>query len=76
MISVNESLKKKKLQARMLLQIHDELVFEAPQEELPELEELVRTCMEKRSICLSRSTSTSTLAPTGTKRTEYVNDKW
>ncbi len=47
MISVNESLKKKKLQARMLLQIHDELVFEAPQEELPELEELVRTCMEK-----------------------------
>ena len=47
MIRVDESLKKEKLQAGMLLQIHDELVFEAPKEELPELEKLVRNCMEK-----------------------------
>ena len=35
----------------MLLQIHDELVFEAPADEIPRLAELVRDVMTKaRSI--------------------------
>ncbi len=34
------------LRARMLLQVHDELVFDVPPEELPRMRELVRTHME------------------------------
>jgi DNA polymerase-1 len=45
MLAVDRELKRRDLKARMLLQIHDELVFEAPDEELPELAELVRTAM-------------------------------
>ena len=31
----------------MVLQIHDELIFEAPDRELPELEKIVRKSMEE-----------------------------
>jgi len=41
MINVYGRLQREKLQARMLLQIHDELVFEVPSEELTELAALV-----------------------------------
>lgn len=41
MINVYGRLKREKLSARMLLQIHDELVFEVPSEELTELAALV-----------------------------------
>ncbi len=41
MIRVHRRLQREPLQARMLLQIHDELVFEAPLEELSPLAELV-----------------------------------
>ena len=34
------------LQAKMLLQIHDELVFEAPKEEIPVLQKLVPQVMD------------------------------
>jgi len=34
------------LQARMLLQVHDELVFEVPENELGKVTELVRSEME------------------------------
>jgi DNA polymerase-1 len=42
MLHVHNRLKSEKWQARLLLQIHDELVFEAPRDELPKLTGLVR----------------------------------
>lgn len=46
MIDMAAALKAKNLQAKMLLQVHDELIFEAPPEELAILEELVPAVME------------------------------
>jgi DNA polymerase I len=46
MIRIHETLHEKKMKARMLLQVHDELVFETPEEELPRLKSLVREIME------------------------------
>ena len=46
MIQLAEKLKEEKLQATMLLQVHDELVFEAPEQEIPALEKLVADTME------------------------------
>lgn len=45
MIRVYRRLKNEPWQAKLLLQIHDELVFEAPPEELPRLREMVTTEM-------------------------------
>ena len=45
MIDVDRALRAEGLQARMLLTVHDELVFEAPPEEREPLTELVRRCM-------------------------------
>ncbi len=45
MIAVLRKMRERPLQARMLLQIHDELVFEAPLEEISELTELVEQAM-------------------------------
>jgi DNA polymerase-1 len=42
MILVDRAIREAGLRARMLLQIHDELVFEAPDEEVPRLAEIVR----------------------------------
>jgi DNA polymerase-1 len=42
MLNVHRRLRREDRRARLLLQIHDELVFEAPPEELPILAELVR----------------------------------
>jgi DNA polymerase-1 len=46
MISIQQDLERKKLRSRMLLTVHDELVFEVPPEEKQELEQLVRTRMQ------------------------------
>ena len=46
MIRMQAELKKRQLKAQMLLQIHDELVFEAPAEEIPVLEKLVPQVMD------------------------------
>tara|TARA_B000000475_G_scaffold22000_1_gene17511 strand:+ start:1849 stop:4575 length:2727 start_codon:yes stop_codon:yes gene_type:complete len=46
MINVNSSIKKSKLKSKMILQIHDELLFEVPKKELEILSKLVRTEME------------------------------
>jgi DNA polymerase I - 3''-5'' exonuclease and polymerase domains len=43
---MKEEIKQRQLQARMLLQIHDELVFEAPAEEIPVLQKLVPQVMD------------------------------
>jgi DNA polymerase-1 len=47
MIRLPEALAAKKLSARMLLQVHDELVFEAPENEVDETCALVADVMEK-----------------------------
>jgi DNA polymerase-1 len=47
MIRIDEELRKRKLRARMLLQVHDELVFEVPKEEVDEVKMLVKNRMEK-----------------------------
>ena len=46
MIDIDNDLMQKKLQTRMILQVHDELLFEAPLEEEKEVTELVRKRME------------------------------
>ena len=46
MIEIQRSLERKKLKSLMILQVHDELVFDALESELKELETLVRTKME------------------------------
>jgi len=46
MIRIHAALMERKMKSRMLLQVHDELVFECPPEELDELSHLVRTLME------------------------------
>ncbi len=45
MILLDQSLREQGFEARMLLQIHDELVFEAPAAEVPRLAELVGRVM-------------------------------
>ncbi|WP_100012046.1 DNA polymerase I [Lentibacillus sediminis] len=46
MIDLHGKLKQEKLQARMLLQVHDELIVEAPKDELEILKEIVPEMME------------------------------
>ena len=46
MIRIHEAMKKQKLESRMILQVHDELVFEAKESELEALKELVKDKME------------------------------
>ncbi|WP_042349999.1 DNA polymerase I [Bacillus massiliigorillae] len=46
MINMSERLKKEKLQTRLLLQVHDELIFEAPEEEIEILKVIVPEEME------------------------------
>ncbi len=48
MLNIHRRLKKEKHRAKMLLQIHDELVFEAPEEEVASLAALVREEMTDR----------------------------
>ncbi|MCY4617532.1 MAG: DNA polymerase I [Chloroflexi bacterium] len=45
MIEVDEALRDRELQSRMLLQVHDELIFEVPQEEVDQLAQLLREIM-------------------------------
>ncbi len=46
MIRVPQALAEKKLAARMLLQVHDELIFEVPQEEAEATAQLVAQVMQ------------------------------
>ncbi|MCF3942568.1 DNA polymerase I [Oceanobacillus alkalisoli] len=47
MIDLHHKLKEEKLEARMLLQVHDELILEAPKSELDRLIEIVPATMEQ-----------------------------
>jgi DNA polymerase-1 len=46
MITIHRRLAREKFEARMILQVHDELLFEAPLKEREALERLVREEME------------------------------
>lgn len=46
MIQIEKKLEEKKLRTQMLLQVHDELVFEAPEDEIESASELIRFEME------------------------------
>jgi DNA polymerase-1 len=46
MVHLHDALRKKKFAARMILQVHDELVLEVPREELSLVADLVRSVME------------------------------
>lgn len=47
MVRVDEALKKEDLQARLVLQVHDELILECPPEEAERGAELLKRCMEE-----------------------------
>ena len=47
MLKVNEQLSKNKLSAKMILQVHDELIFEAPESEIEVLQPIVKKVMEE-----------------------------
>jgi DNA polymerase-1 len=47
MIRIDAALQERKLKSRMTLQVHDELVFEVPEEEVDTMRSLVREQMEK-----------------------------
>ena len=46
MLKVEKSLRDNNLQARLLLQVHDELVLEVPNEELEQVAKIVKADME------------------------------
>jgi len=46
MIVIDRELAQRKLKTRMVLQVHDELLFEVPADERPQIETLVREAME------------------------------
>jgi DNA polymerase-1 len=46
MIKIHERMKKENLKSMMILQIHDELVFEVPDDELELMKEIVKSEME------------------------------
>ncbi len=46
MLKVDQKLREEKMAARLLLQVHDELVLEVPTDEVNEVAKLVKECME------------------------------
>ena len=46
MVKVHQALKKEKLQAKLILQVHDELMIEAPKEEETQVIRILQECME------------------------------
>lgn len=46
MINMQNELEKRQLKTRMLLQVHDELIFEVPDEEMSVIKELVPKVMD------------------------------
>ena len=47
MISLSKAMEEKGVKSRMLLQVHDEVIFEVPEDEVDEMKTLVRSCMEQ-----------------------------
>ncbi|RLA64717.1 MAG: DNA polymerase I [Epsilonproteobacteria bacterium] len=46
MIEIDKNMKEQKLKSKMLLQVHDELIFEVPEKELTRMKKLVKDGME------------------------------
>ncbi|MDC0864930.1 DNA polymerase, partial [Rickettsiaceae bacterium] len=46
MINLDKGLKKRSMKAKMILQIHDELIFEVPEDEVDEASKLIKSVME------------------------------
>jgi DNA polymerase-1 len=46
MLDVDKAIRDRKLRSKMILQVHDELLFDVPAEELDEMKDVVRNCME------------------------------
>ena len=46
MVRVHDAFRREGLSARLVLQVHDELMVEAPEAEVPRVQELLRECME------------------------------
>jgi DNA polymerase-1 len=69
MIRVPPALAKAGLRARMLLQVHDELLFEVPDSEVEETADLVRRVMERATLPVLEL-SVPLVAETG------VGDNW
>ena len=46
MVKVSEMLKERKLKTKLILQVHDELIFDVPNDEVEEVVKLVHDCME------------------------------
>lgn len=46
MIRIAKELQKRQMKTKMILQVHDELIFDAPKEELDTLVEIIKDCME------------------------------
>jgi len=46
MVNIHRELSEHRFEAKMILQVHDELIFDAPRDEIPELAEMVKRCME------------------------------
>ncbi|MEW6399032.1 MAG: DNA polymerase I [Bacillota bacterium] len=47
MVNLHRELSRRGMRARIILQVHDELILEAPRQELDDAARLVRSCMEK-----------------------------
>ena len=50
MIKVYKEIKKRKLQSKIVLQVHDEMMIEAPEEEKEEIKEILKQSMETATI--------------------------
>ena len=51
MIRIHKILRGKKLATKMLIQVHDELLFEVPESELGQAQELIKFEMENAVSC-------------------------
>jgi DNA polymerase I len=47
MIRMHDELRKHKLRTRLLLQVHDELIFDVPNDELEQVKPIIESCMTK-----------------------------
>ena len=47
MVRMSEQLSQNKLRSRLLLQVHDELIFEVPEEEIAKMQSIVKRTMEE-----------------------------
>jgi len=50
MIKIHNELKKRNLKSRIVLQVHDEMMIEAPLEEKDTIKELLKQCMESAAL--------------------------